>query len=55
MGETVDGEIIDRNCSPPVFEKTSSSLSTEKVIEYKDIATMNSYHIGNGVVAELTF
>ena len=31
------------------------NLTTEKMIEYKDIDLMNSYHIGNGVVAELTF
>ena len=31
------------------------NMTTEKVIEYKDIDLMNSYHIGNGVVAELTF
>ena len=31
------------------------NLTTEKEIEYKDITPMNSYHIGNGVIAELTF
>ena len=31
------------------------NLTTEKVVEYDNIAPMNSYHIGNGVVAELTF
>ena len=31
------------------------NMTTEKVIEYKNIDLMNSYHIGNGVVAELTF
>ena len=31
------------------------NMTTEKVVEYKNIDLMNSYHIGNGVVAELTF
>lgn len=31
------------------------NLSTEKVIQYDNIGLMNSYHIGNGVTAELTF
>jgi len=30
-------------------------MSTEKVIQYDNIGLMNSYHIGNGVTAELTF
>ena len=35
--------------------KVQLNMTTEKVIEYKNIDLMNSYHIGNGVVAELTF
>lgn len=31
------------------------NMSTEKVIQYDNIGLMNSYHIGNGVTAELTF
>ena len=31
------------------------NMTTEKVVEYKNISPMNSYHIGNGVVAEATF
>jgi hypothetical protein len=30
-------------------------MTTEKFIEYKNLDLMNSYHIGNGVVAEMTF
>ena len=35
--------------------KINLNLETEKVIEYRDLDLMNSYHIGNGVIAELTF
>ena len=31
------------------------NLTTEKEITYKNPALVNSYHIGNGVIAELTF
>ena len=31
------------------------NMTTEKMVEYTNIDLMNSYHIGNGVVAELTF
>ena len=35
--------------------KIQLNMTTEKMVEYKNIDLMNSYHIGNGVVAELTF
>ena len=31
------------------------NLTVEKMVEYNDTQLMNSYHIGNGVIAELTF
>ena len=34
---------------------TILNLSTEKYIEYNNMPLANSYHIGNGVIAELTF
>ena len=35
--------------------ETQLNMTTEKFIEYKNLDLANSYHIGNGVVAELTF